>query len=117
VQSVPGAMLVLYTDGAIEHSRDVIEGETILLAAAAEAARLSPPEPATFIHNTVFNGRSIGDDVAILTIGFATEPAVGFRISAEGSQAAFTGRLPGTPEAPAPDESRGRARRALLEVA
>jgi serine phosphatase RsbU (regulator of sigma subunit) len=74
VQSVPGAMLVLYTDGAIEHSHDVIEGESILLAAAAEAARVAPSEPATFIHNTVFSGRHIGDDVAILTVGFAAEP-------------------------------------------
>ncbi len=86
IQSVPGAMLVLYTDGAIEHSRDVIEGETILLAAAAEAARVEPPDPATFIHNAVFSGREIGDDVAILTIGFAAEPAVGVRISAERAQ-------------------------------
>lgn len=97
IQSVPGAMLVLYTDGAIEHSRDVIEGETILLAAAAEAARVTPPDPATFIHNAVFSGREIGDDVAILTVGFAAEPAAGFHISADGSQAAFTGRLHAIP--------------------
>ena len=42
VQSVPGAMLVLYTDGAIEHSRDVVEGELILLAAAAIASLAAP---------------------------------------------------------------------------
>ena len=93
VQSVPGAMLVLYTDGAIEHSRDVIEGERILLAAAAEAARAVPPDPATFIHNTVFAGRQIGDDVAILTIGFAADPALGVRISADNAQNAFTGTI------------------------
>jgi serine phosphatase RsbU (regulator of sigma subunit) len=97
IQTVPGAMLVLYTDGAIEHSRDVIEGETILLAAAAEAARVEPADPATFIHNAVFTGREVGDDVAILTIGFAFEPALGFRISAEGAQSAFTGRLAALP--------------------
>jgi serine phosphatase RsbU (regulator of sigma subunit) len=102
IQSVPGAMLVLYTDGAIEHSRDVIEGEAILLAAAAEVARLVPPDPATFIHNAVFDGREIGDDVAILTIGFAADPAIGVRISADRAQAAFTGRLAGTPAAPHP---------------
>lgn len=102
IQSVPGATLVLYTDGAIEHSRDVVEGEQILIAAAAEAARVMPPDLATFIHDAVFDGRSIGDDVAILTIGFAAEPAAGFRISADGSQAAFTGRLTGSPEPPRP---------------
>jgi serine phosphatase RsbU (regulator of sigma subunit) len=97
IQSVPGAMLVLYTDGAIEHSRDVIAGEEILLEAAAEAARAEPPDPATFIHNAVFAGRKIGDDVAILTIGFAAAPATGVRISADRADAAFTGRLAGTP--------------------
>jgi CHASE3 domain sensor protein len=109
IQTVPGAMLVLYTDGAIEHSHDVIEGENILLAAAAEAARLGPLDPATFIHNAVFDGREIGDDVAILTIGFAAEPAVGVRISADRAQAAFTGRLAGS--APAPADQAVQARR------
>jgi serine phosphatase RsbU (regulator of sigma subunit) len=93
VQSVPGAMLVLYTDGAIEHSHDVIEGERILLAAAADAARAVPPDPATFIHDTVFAGRVIGDDVAILTIGFAANPALGLRISADNTQTAFVGTI------------------------
>ncbi len=95
IQSVPGAMLVLYTDGAIEHSRDVIEGEAILLAAAADAARSAPPDPATFIHDTVFDGRAVGDDVAILTIGFAADPALGVRVSADNAQTAFSGRLGG----------------------
>jgi serine phosphatase RsbU (regulator of sigma subunit) len=93
VQSVPGATLVLYTDGAIEHSHDVIEGEAILLAAAADAARTAPPDPATFIHDTVFAGREIGDDVAILTIGFAAEPAVGVRVSVDNAQTAFSGTI------------------------
>ena len=43
-------------------SSDVIEGERILLAAAADAARAVPPDPATFIHDTVFSGREVGDD-------------------------------------------------------
>lgn len=98
IQSVPGAMLVLYTDGAVEHSKDVIAGEEILLAAAAEAIRSSSKDPATFIHNTVFTGRPIGDDVAILTIGFAAEPAVGVRISADrDGNSAFSGRIGGAP--------------------
>jgi hypothetical protein len=101
IQSVPGATLVLYTDGAIEHSHDVIAGEEILLAAAAGAVRQSSAETATFIHNTVFNGRPIGDDVAILTIGFAAEPAFGVRISADrAGDSAFTGRLAMAPIAP-----------------
>jgi len=96
IQSVPGAMLVLYTDGAVEHSRDVIEGEQILLAAAADAATTKSADPATFIHNAVFNGREIGDDVAILTVGFALEPAVGMRISVDrDGNSAFGARLGG----------------------
>ena len=105
VQSVPGATLVLYTDGAIEHSRDVIEGETILLAAAAAAAEAQPPDPATFIRNAVFAGRDVGDDVAILTIGFAADPAVGLRISADRAQAAFSGRVGRLPQ---PGEQHGQ---------
>jgi hypothetical protein len=106
-------MLVLYTDGAVEHSRDVIEGETILLAAAADAARVDPPDPATYIRNSVFSGRDVGDDVAILTIGFASEPALGFRISAEASQAAYTGRVPFAPGTPSLRSATGTQRRWL----
>jgi CHASE3 domain sensor protein len=113
IQSVPGAMLVLYTDGAVEHSRDVIEGEQILLAAAAEAARSTPGDPAMFIHNTVFAGRPVGDDVAILTIGFASEPALGMRVSAErDGNTGFSARL-ATPTID-PHFPVGRRRRAWL---
>jgi serine phosphatase RsbU (regulator of sigma subunit) len=93
VQTVPGATLVLYTDGAVEHSRDVIEGEHLLLAAAAEAARANPADPATFIRNAVFRGREVGDDVAILTVGFAVDAARGVRVSAENDQMALTARI------------------------
>jgi serine phosphatase RsbU (regulator of sigma subunit) len=73
VQSVPGAMLVLYTDGALEHSRDVIEGEAMLLDAVQRA--VTSGEPATAIRDNIFTGRSVGDDVAILTIAFVAHPA------------------------------------------
>ncbi len=95
IQTVPGAMLVLYTDGAVEHSHDVIEGEKLLLAAAAEAAKRSDADPATIIHNAIFAGRPVGDDVAILTIGFSDDRAAGLTISADHAQQAFTGRLAG----------------------
>ncbi len=93
IQSVPGATLVLYTDGAVEHSRDVIEGEELLVAAAAAAAELGVADPASFIHETIFQGRAVGDDVAILTIGFETDSATGVRISADDAQSAYVGRL------------------------
>ncbi len=93
VQTVPGAMLVLYTDGALEHSRDVLEGEELLLDATAKAGERSEQEAATVIHNAIFSGRAVGDDVAILTIGFSTDSTTGLTISAENSQAAFSGRV------------------------
>ncbi|MDQ2866687.1 MAG: SpoIIE family protein phosphatase [Candidatus Eremiobacteraeota bacterium] len=92
IQTVPGAMLVLYTDGAIEHSRDVLEGEAILLEATSRAAE-SSDDPASFIHDAIFNGRTVGDDVAILTIGFTTDRRPGFKLSADDSQAGFSGRF------------------------
>ena len=95
VQSIPGATLVLYTDGAVEHSRDVIEGEELLLAAAADAAATQTNEPATFIHQRIFSGRQAGDDVAILTIGFAAQRSLGLNITADRAQSAFIGRVGG----------------------
>ncbi|MDQ2909253.1 MAG: SpoIIE family protein phosphatase [Candidatus Eremiobacteraeota bacterium] len=93
IQTVPGAMLVLYTDGAVEHSRNVIEGEELLLAAAGQAASRSDGDPATIIHDAIFQGRPVGDDVAILTIGFADNRRAGLTISADSAQQAFMGRL------------------------
>ncbi len=92
VQSVPGAMLVLYTDGAVEHSRDVIAGETMLLDAVAQAVAAGRGEPATAIRDRIFSGRSVGDDVAILTISFvaraagASDGAAGAAVVASGSR-------------------------------
>ncbi len=93
IQTVPGAMLVLYTDGALEHSRNVLEGEELLLEATAAAAANVEVDAATVIHNAIFHGRSVGDDVAILTIGFASDPASGLTISADYAQTAFNGRV------------------------
>jgi serine phosphatase RsbU (regulator of sigma subunit)/CHASE3 domain sensor protein len=93
IQSVPGATLVLYTDGAVEHSRDVIAGELMLIDAAAGAAAENVDDTASYIHATIFAGRPVGDDVAILTIGFTADAATGVRISADDSQSAFTGRI------------------------
>lgn len=92
VQSVPGAMLVLYTDGALEHSRNIFEGEALLLAAASQAGD-AELDAASVIHNAIFRSRAVGDDVAILTIGFSRDSASGLTISAENAQATFTGRV------------------------
>ena len=67
---MPGATLILYTDGAVEHSHDVIEGEALLLTAIRGLAEHPSLRPAETIHRSIFNGRHVGDDVAILTIDF-----------------------------------------------
>lgn len=68
VQTLPGATMVLYTDGAIEHSRDPLSGERILIDAAAGA--VASKERAQAIYDAIFSSRRLHDDVAILTIGF-----------------------------------------------
>jgi serine phosphatase RsbU (regulator of sigma subunit) len=106
VQSVPGATLVLYTDGAVEHSRDVIEGEAMLLNAITSSAEHPEVDPATWIHQTIFQGRAVGDDVAILTIGFRADPALGIFVTAEKAQSGFSGRVAAEAAVPTRPESK-----------
>ncbi|MGB8909514.1 MAG: SpoIIE family protein phosphatase [Candidatus Cybelea sp.] len=68
VQIAPGAMIVLYTDGLIEHSRDLAQGEAALLEAAEAAARSASAEPAAGIRDAIFEKRRVADDVAIVTV-------------------------------------------------
>ncbi len=63
-----GAMLVLYTDGVLEHKRDVIAGQVRLLEAARRA--VGTDDPALAIRQWVFAGSAPTDDVAILAISF-----------------------------------------------
>ncbi len=72
ITTVPGALLVLYTDGVTELSRDVLAGERALLDAIAEI----PPraDPAKWIYRTIFDDAP-SDDVAILTLSFASADA------------------------------------------
>jgi serine phosphatase RsbU (regulator of sigma subunit) len=86
VRSVPGALLVLYTDGAIEHSRDVVAGEELLLAAVESAAQASPANIATEIRSRIFDNRKAADDVAILTLRFTEGTEGRAVIFSQGSQ-------------------------------
>jgi serine phosphatase RsbU (regulator of sigma subunit) len=74
VQTVPDAMIVLYTDGAIEHSRDLASGEAELVEAVEAVGRNPDAEPATAIRDRIFKRRKVADDVAILTARFSSEP-------------------------------------------
>jgi anti-sigma regulatory factor (Ser/Thr protein kinase) len=68
----PGSLVVLYTDGLIETTRDVIEGEARLHAALAHDAVLHTRSPATLIRDLVIPGGAL-DDVAILTLVLGRE--------------------------------------------
>jgi serine phosphatase RsbU (regulator of sigma subunit) len=68
IKTVPGAMIVLYTDGVIEHSRDLAQGEASLLEAVESAAQRPQDDAAKVIRDAIFNRRKVADDVAILTV-------------------------------------------------
>jgi len=67
-----GAIMVLYTDGVIEHKRDIIDGERRLLQAASRAAHHE--DPALEIQRLIFAAAPPTDDVAILTVTFRALP-------------------------------------------
>ncbi|GAC1311327.1 MAG: hypothetical protein NVSMB19_25740 [Vulcanimicrobiaceae bacterium] len=66
----PGSALILYTDGFTERTRDMLEGERVLIAAAAEAAHAGFTDYATRIHRRIFGDAAPNDDAAIVTIAF-----------------------------------------------
>ena len=61
-----GAMLVLYTDGLTEATRDMLEGERRLRDALAREDVVRSVRPATAIRRAI--GAESSDDVAILTV-------------------------------------------------
>ena len=63
----PGSMLVLYTDGVIEISRDVVAGERMLERVLASDAVLHASNPAEFIERAIEN-QAPRDDIAIMTV-------------------------------------------------
>ncbi|HYZ16956.1 MAG TPA: SpoIIE family protein phosphatase [Candidatus Acidoferrum sp.] len=74
----PGAQLALYTDGLIEHSRDVIAGEAELLDAVRANVRCTRDEPARALLEQIFAARDNTDDVAALTITSTDLPSTSF---------------------------------------
>jgi serine phosphatase RsbU (regulator of sigma subunit) len=84
-------MIVLYTDGVVEHSRDVTAGEALLCGAVEAAATRPRGEAAEAIRESIFSSRMIVDDIAILAIRFWDPPRsvsglakTGFRESLQG---------------------------------
>ena len=65
--TVPGAMIVLYTDGVIEYARDLEGGEAALIEAIESAASVPRGQAAKAIRDRIFSRSRIADDIAILT--------------------------------------------------
>ncbi len=73
VQASSGALLVLYTDGVIEHKRDLMDGERRLLDAARAAVDGRAVDPAASVRHAIFGDKPPDDDVAIMTVSFAVD--------------------------------------------
>jgi anti-sigma regulatory factor (Ser/Thr protein kinase) len=74
----PGALLTVYTDGLIEYSRDIVEGEQRLLDEVRAGIFNPEVEPARALVKRVFAARANTDDVATLTVLAADIPSVDF---------------------------------------
>jgi PAS domain S-box-containing protein len=70
----PGALLVLYTDGLTEVTRNLAEGEASLLAASSTERDLLSTDPAQAILTRVLAGRQPADDIAVVTMSVAAAP-------------------------------------------
>jgi len=70
VKLEPGSLVVLYTDGLTEATRDIFEGERRLRDALADPRVLTTAEPAHYLRRAVLRDPS-RDDVAILTMRLA----------------------------------------------
>jgi len=77
----PGAMFAVYTDGLIEYSRDLADGEHRLLDAMRDMTVLRDAEPARALMRRIFDGRSNNDDVATLTVTAADDASEAFRFT------------------------------------
>jgi serine phosphatase RsbU (regulator of sigma subunit) len=64
----PGSLLVLYTDGLIESTRDILEGERRLRDAVALEAVANSSDIARSLHDAVLHPGAASDDVAILAV-------------------------------------------------
>jgi anti-sigma regulatory factor (Ser/Thr protein kinase) len=74
----PGGLLALYTDGMIEYSHDLVEGEDRLFDAVREEALAPSDHPARAIVERVFTGRDNADDVGSLTVSNTDVPGKTF---------------------------------------
>jgi anti-anti-sigma factor len=69
-----GSLLVLYTDGLIELTRSINEGEAALVSAVGAERERPSADPAQAILDRVLSGRKAADDIAIVTLSIASWP-------------------------------------------
>jgi anti-sigma regulatory factor (Ser/Thr protein kinase) len=74
----PGAYLAFYTDGLIEHSHDVLEGEKILIEAMRAEIVERSGAPALSLMRRVFGERKNSDDAAALFVATSDVPKSDF---------------------------------------
>jgi serine/threonine protein phosphatase PrpC len=71
-----GSLLVLYTDGLTEATRDIVHGEALLKSLLTGTAIVTAERPAPALHHALLTAGS-SDDVAILTMHLdALDPTV-----------------------------------------
>ncbi|HEX8806367.1 MAG TPA: GAF domain-containing SpoIIE family protein phosphatase, partial [Candidatus Aquilonibacter sp.] len=84
------SMLVLYTDGVVEASRDVVAGEKMLEALLSTDAVLHAANAAEFIERAIANQRP-RDDIAILVVNFGQSP-MRWQFEADDARSAYAMR-------------------------
>ena len=84
------SMLVLYTDGVLEASRDVVAGEKMLEAVLASDAVLHAANAAEFIERAIAH-QAPRDDIAILVVNFA-QNALRWQFEAADARSAYAMR-------------------------
>ncbi len=82
------SMLVLYTDGVIEISRDLLAGEEMLARVLSTDAVLRASNPAEFIERAIAN-ENPRDDIAILAVNFSSTQ-LDWQFAADDARTAYT---------------------------
>jgi anti-sigma regulatory factor (Ser/Thr protein kinase) len=89
-QCLRGSLLVLYTDGVIEITRDVVAGEHMLESVLASDAILHSANPSEFLERAIAK-EAPRDDIAILTLNFA-QRELRWQCEADDARAAYAMR-------------------------
>jgi anti-sigma regulatory factor (Ser/Thr protein kinase) len=85
-----GTSVVMYTDGLLEYSRDIVVGERLLREALAETDIGASAEPAEALHSAIFSSVDNTDDAATLVLrGLGDAPSPRMRSSSFPAAAAI----------------------------